>query len=544
MPKRGAAISTTRRSLSLGLPVMRACTGAAKPSAPMSAGTSWTRPSVMKIAPAIRAGGTSAGVALSAPNKRVPSVSPSAWPASITRVSMPGMRCSRWVTAARAASVWAARSPKPWLGLLSTTTTATEVRGSRSSRVSDGLASASTMSASAPLRTRAPRLRDSTNSAAMTAATAAAAQTNSTGTRGEKLMPNTTLKFPTLVSFGCRVGKATGSDLGRPDDRLRVPTAPASCIGAARKSAPLPTLQVLLLPQPFEKRRNMDLIGLVVAGQGVHHDVDAGAESEFALARLAGHQRQHRLAVWSRRPGPGQIVRRDDDGGYAVAAARRAFGIFVFVLIGALQRLHPELARGEATRKVAQQEERLGQHVVARHRLQFRNIERRQNRAQLDHAGAARLAARTGRRQHGIAGIEQHCAALLHVAVDARQGLGRRLLSAGHDRPIDDREERELVVLQIDADRIASLERGALGQEGGEARKACFADQIGLAVARHHVGEVCFEGRSRCELVGRSVGGVQLAARGERKPDTGRNQQAGGEATTRHQPMDAAGKPE
>ena len=31
----------------------------------------------------------------------------------------------------------------------------------------------------------------------------------------------------------------------------------------------------------------MDLVGLVVAGQGVHHDVDAGPEREFALPRLA-----------------------------------------------------------------------------------------------------------------------------------------------------------------------------------------------------------------------------------------------------------------
>src|SRR6266478_6461191 len=38
MPNRGAAISTTRRSFSSGVPVMRAWTGAAKPSAPASAG--------------------------------------------------------------------------------------------------------------------------------------------------------------------------------------------------------------------------------------------------------------------------------------------------------------------------------------------------------------------------------------------------------------------------------------------------------------------------------------------------------------------------
>src|SRR5262245_40820938 len=42
------------------------------------------------------------------------------------------------------------------------------------------------------------------------------------------------------------------------------------------------------LSQPFEQRRNVDLVGLVVAGERVHHDVDAGAECEFALARLGG----------------------------------------------------------------------------------------------------------------------------------------------------------------------------------------------------------------------------------------------------------------
>ena len=60
---------------------------------------------------------------------------------------------------ARAASVCALRSPKSWLGLLSTMTAATEGIGSRSSRVNDGLASASTIIAIAIARTSAPRLR-------------------------------------------------------------------------------------------------------------------------------------------------------------------------------------------------------------------------------------------------------------------------------------------------------------------------------------------------------------------------------------------------
>ena len=69
------------------------------------------------------------------------------------------MRPSRWVTAARAASVCFSRSPKFWLGLLSTTTTATEGSASRSSRVSDGFASASATKASATVRRIAPRAR-------------------------------------------------------------------------------------------------------------------------------------------------------------------------------------------------------------------------------------------------------------------------------------------------------------------------------------------------------------------------------------------------
>ena len=76
------------------------------------------------------------------------------------------MRPSRSASAARAASVCLVRSPKSWLGLLSTTTAATEVSGSRSSRVSEGLASASTNSASATARTQAPRLRASNSSSA------------------------------------------------------------------------------------------------------------------------------------------------------------------------------------------------------------------------------------------------------------------------------------------------------------------------------------------------------------------------------------------
>ena len=166
--------------------------GAAKPSAPASAGTSWTRPSVIMIAPAMRSEGTSASAEPSAVNKRVPSVSPSDWPASITRTSSPGIRLRRPTIAARASAVCRARSPKFWLGLLSTTTTATELSGSRSSRVSEGLASASTTRASASARTTAPRLRDTNSSNDRMQAAATAAQRTWVATSGAKATPRFT----------------------------------------------------------------------------------------------------------------------------------------------------------------------------------------------------------------------------------------------------------------------------------------------------------------------------------------------------------------
>ena len=177
MPKRGVAMSTTRRSRSFLWPVISACTGAAKPSAAASVGTSCTRPSVTKKTPAMRSWGTSESADDKAANRRVPSVSPSACPASTKRTSMPCRRPSRSASWARTASVCCVRSLKSWLGLLSTTTTATDVSGSRSSRVIEGLASASTNNASAMARASAPRLRPNTTRSDTANATATAAHT-------------------------------------------------------------------------------------------------------------------------------------------------------------------------------------------------------------------------------------------------------------------------------------------------------------------------------------------------------------------------------
>src|SRR5215510_9757682 len=381
MPKRGAAEIAIRRSRSSLRPVISACTGAWKPTAPTLAGMSCTRPSVIRKAPATRSIGTSASAEDSAPNSLVPSVSPSAWPASTTRTSSPFTFFSASTRASCACAVSFVRSPKFWLGLLSITTAATEDSGSRSSRVKDGFAKASSTSASANTRTAAPRERLSRSRAPITTIAASAIQSTMVGTRGVNAI--------------------------------------LYCMA--------------LLPQPFDQRRRVHLVGLVVAGERVHHDVDAGAEGEFALADVAARHRQHRLAVRTQRPGAGQVVRGDDDRRDAVAAMRRARGRFLVIV--ARQGLHPGLAGRVAAREVAQQIERLGQHVLARHRLEFGHVQRGEDVAQRLHARGLRLAVLAGRRLDGVAGIEQHGAALLHVGVDAVDRVLRRFWRARHYRP-------------------------------------------------------------------------------------------------------------
>src|SRR5580700_2157187 len=145
MPNRGAAEIAIRRSRSLLRPVISACTGAWKPSAAALAGMSCTRPSVIRNAPATRSTGTSDNAEDSAPNNLVPSASP----ASTTRTSSPLIFFRLSTRASRACSVSPVRLPKFWLGLLSITTAATDDSGSRSSRVNDGLASASRITARA-----------------------------------------------------------------------------------------------------------------------------------------------------------------------------------------------------------------------------------------------------------------------------------------------------------------------------------------------------------------------------------------------------------
>jgi len=59
-------------------------------------------------------------------------------------------------------------------------------------------------------------------------------------------------------------------------------------------------------PQPFEKRRHVDLIGFVIPGHSIDHDIDPEANRHLTLLFAAGHDRGERISALiagpSRRP--------------------------------------------------------------------------------------------------------------------------------------------------------------------------------------------------------------------------------------------------
>ena len=182
------------------------------------------------------------------------------------------------------------RVPKFWLGLLSITTAATEDNGSRSSRVKEvGERQQDQRQRRDAHRSTA---RAAERSAAISQRSRRARSTARWSEQGANAMPYCMLYCPS---------------------RSRGP--------------------------------GVDLIGLVVAGQRVHHDVDAGAEGEFALARLA---RVSGSIGWP----SGRIAQAPARSfevmmiGDAVAAARRPRGCIVVLLARQVStQVWPELKR-------------------------------------------------------------------------------------------------------------------------------------------------------------------------------------------------------
>ncbi len=89
-------------------------------------------------------------------------------------------------------------------------------------------------------------------------------------------------------------------------------------------------------------------------------------------------------------------------------------------------------------------------------------------------------------------------------------GLG----GARHDRPVDQREERELVARGIEADGIAGFQRGARRQKQRQSGHAGLDNGIHVGIAHHDVGEA----RLRHRLDGELVAFAGKRARGRRRP--------------------------
>ena len=121
--------------------------------------------------------------------------------------------------------------------------------------------------------------------------------------------------------------------------------------------------------------------------------------------------------------------------------------------------------------------------------------------AQRLHARRLRCAVLARRRFDRVAGVEQHGAALFHVGVDLVDGVLRRLRRARHDRPVDQREERQFVARGIDADGIAGFQRGALREEQRQAGQARLDDGIDVGIAGDDIGEPGLRDRLHGELV-------------------------------------------
>ena len=86
---------------------------------------------------------------------------------------------------------------------------------------------------------------------------------------------------------------------------------------------------------------------------------------------------------------------------------------------------------------------------------------------------------------------------------------GEGFAALGHDRPVDQREERQLVARDVEADRLAGFERGALREEQRQALQAGLADAVDLGVAGDDVGEPGLDRRLHGEV---EIGGALAAS--------------------------------
>src|SRR6185437_10851849 len=164
----------------------------------------------------------------------------------------------------------------------------------------------------------------------------------------------------TMATSFCGAHRATGRTPAAPAPRARTPRAPITAASARTPRSSPRWRATRSLTEALQNRRDMHLIGFVIPGQRVHHEVDAEAELHFALALAAGHDRIPRHVVAVDRPGAGPVVAAHDDGRNAVIDA-------------VVRRFDPDAAIGPAPGKFLHQVEALGQNMVRWHRHERRN---------------------------------------------------------------------------------------------------------------------------------------------------------------------------
>src|SRR6185437_10242687 len=98
------------------------------------------------------------------------------------------------------------------------------------------------------------------------------------------------------------------------------------------------------LTEPLQDRRYVHLVGLVVAGQHVHDEIDSKAQRHLTLRLPARHDRISRPALAVDGPGPGPIIAADNDAGDTI-------------IDPVLDGLDPDLAGVRAARELVQQVE-------------------------------------------------------------------------------------------------------------------------------------------------------------------------------------------
>ena len=228
----------------------------------------------------------------------------------------------------------------------------------------------------------------------------------------------------------------------------------------------------------------MDLVFLVVAGEDVHHEVDAEAVGDFARLLAAIHRQQRPAGLLVDRPGARPVRPADEEAGDAIAAPRIAVGRAA---------LDPEPAV-EPAREALDEVIALGQHVVRRRGLERRRIDAGQQLLQVLRDIAAR---------RGIARVDDEGAAGAQIGVDLGDGGRRQRLRIARHGVVDHRIEFERVFREIDAVRRVGLDRGALAELVGQAPQAGARGVVEPAVAGLHVGEAQLGGRLARQLFGR-----------------------------------------